>query len=148
MRTKSSKYFEVKVKYDKMQPNGMTKATTEQYCVEALSFTECEKRITEEMADYSTGEFAVVGEKPASYREIFLTDMADDDKYFKVKLQYITIDEKTEKERKQNVLHLVQAKSLEDARKAIGEMMKESVCDYSIASIVETSILDVYEYHS
>lgn len=59
-----SKWFECKVRYDKTQENGTIKKVTEPYLVDALSFTEAEARIIEELTPYISGEFEVAGIKP------------------------------------------------------------------------------------
>lgn len=144
MKTKFSKYFEVKVQYLKMQEDGKEKKVTEQYVVEALSFTEAESRITEEMTPYISGEFDVVSEKIAPYSEIFLSDKSDDDKWFISKVAFITIDEKTAKEKKQTFRYLVQASTSELAMYYTKEMFSHSMSDYSIDSVQDTPTLEVF----
>jgi hypothetical protein len=146
MRSRTSKWFETKVKYDRLMENGLMKSVTEPYVVDALSFTEAETKIMEEMSAYLSGEMIITDIKPASYKEIFFSDMEADDKWFKAKLQFITIDEKTEKERKQNIYYLVQAGTVQRAVKAIDEVMGKTMIDYNISSIAETSIVDVFEH--
>lgn len=146
MRSRTAKWFETKVKYDKLMENGLMKTVTEPYVVDALSFTEAESRIMEEISVYLSGEMTITDIKPASYKEIFFSDMEADDRWFKTKLQFITIDEKTEKERKQNIYYLVQAGSVQRAVKAIDEMMGKTMIDYTISSIAETAIVDVFEH--
>lgn len=148
MKTKFSKYFEVKVQYLKMQEDGKEKKVTEQYVVEALSFTEAESRITEEMTPYISGEFDVVSEKIAPYSEIFLSDKSDDDKWFISKVAFITIDEKTAKEKKQTFRYLVQASTSELAMYYTKEMFSHSMSDYIIESVQDTPTLDVFLHGS
>ena len=112
MRSRMSTWFETKVRYTKAQEDGSEKPVTEAYVVDALSFTEAESRIIDEMAVYVTGEFKVSGISKAAYGEVFFSDMDGDDKWYKAKLSFITIDEKTEKEKRSNVNYHVQAKSL------------------------------------
>jgi hypothetical protein len=126
--------------------DGMQKKVTETYVVDALSFTEAEQRITEEMSSYISGEFEVSDIKRAAYKEIFFSDEEMADRWYKSKLQFITIDEKTEKEKRSNVNYLVQAGTLNGAVKNIGEVMGGTMIDYVIASVAETTIIDVYEY--
>jgi len=134
------------MKYEKVQENGMQKKVTEQYVVDALSFSEAEARIMEEMASYISGEFEVANINPAPFNEIFFTDDETADKWYKAKLQFITIDEKTEKKKRSNVTYLVQAGSLEGARKNIDGVMGTTMIDYVIAGVNETPIMDVFEY--
>lgn len=148
MKTKFSKYFEVKIQYQKILENGKEKKVTEQYVVEALSFTEAEARITEEMTPYISGEFDVVSEKIAPFNEIFLSDKSDDDKWFISKVAFITLDEKTAKEKKQTFRYLVQAATSEHALDYTKEMLSHGMSDYSIDSVQDTPTLDVFLYGS
>lgn len=147
MRSRTAEWFETKIKYEKMMDDGTMKKVSEQYVVDALSFTEAEKRVTEEMSSYISGEYEVANIKKAAYGEIFFSDIDGDDKWYKAKLQFITIDEKTAKEKRQNVNYLVQARSLMDAVKSIDEVMGGTMIDYQISAVVETMIMDVYEYN-
>ena len=112
--------------------------------MDALSFTEAEERITEEMSSYISGEFTVRNIAEASYKEIFFSDLPSADKWYKAKLQFITLDEKTEKEKRSNVYYLVQAASFMQAVKNIEEVMGTTMIDYVIASVAETAIMDVF----
>ena len=102
MKSRTSDWFETKIRYDKTQEDGGQKPVTEQYVVDALSFTEAEKALIEEMQTYISGDYKITGIKPAPYHEIFFSDLNADDKWYKAKLQFITIDEKTEKEKRSN----------------------------------------------
>ena len=144
MKTKFSKYFEVKVQYQKILENGKEKKVTEQYVVEALSFTEAEARIIEEMTPYISGEFDIVSEKIAPYNEIFLSDNSTDDKWFVSKVGFITLDEKTAKEKKQTFRYLVQAATSEHALDYTKTMLNQCLSDYSIDSVQDTPTLDVF----
>ena len=146
MRTKSSIYFEVKFQYEKTNEEGMMKKATEQYAVDALSFSEAENRIIKEMTSLYSGDTAVKAISIAPYREIFFDDRESADKFYKAKLDYVTIDEKTEKEKKTTMVYLVQAENLEQARKNIIDVMSGTMVDYVIQSIAETKIIDVFEH--
>ena len=146
MESKVSKYYEVKIQYQKMQEDGKEKKVTEQYVVEALSFTEAESRIIEEMTPYISGEFDVVSEKIAPYNEIFLSDRTDDDKWFISKVGFITLDERTDKEKKQTFRYLVQAATSELALDYTKEMFSHGMSDYSIEAVQDTPTLDVFLY--
>ena len=124
----------------------MEKPVTEQYVVDALSFSEAETAITEEMAVYISGEYKITDIKPAAYGEIFFSDADKDDRWFKAKLQFITLDEKTQKEKRSTTTYLVQAGSLQGAVKHIEEVMGGTMIDYVITSVAETTIMDVFEY--
>ena len=144
MKSKVSKFYEVKVQYRKMQEDGKEKKVTEQYVVEALSFTEAESRIIEEMTPYISGEFDVVSEKIAPYNEIFLSDRTDDDKWFISKVGFITLDERTDKEKKQTFRYLVQAATSELALDYTKEMFSHGMSDYSIEAVQDTPTLEVF----
>ena len=144
MISRVSKFFEVKVQYQKMQEDGKEKKVTEQYVVEALSFTEAEARIIEEMTPYISGDFDIVSEKIAPYYEILLSENSNDDKWFLSKVAFITIDEKTAKEKKTSQRLLVQAETSEKAMDYTKEMFSHGMSDYSIDSVQDTPTLDVF----
>ena len=146
MKSRVSKYYEVKIQYHKMQEDGKEKKVTEQYVVEALSFTEAESRIIEEMTPYISGEFDVVSEKIAPYNEIFLSDRTDDDKWFISKVGFITLDERTDKEKKQTFHYLVQAATSELALDYTKEMFSHGMSEYCIEAVQDTPTLDVFLY--
>ena len=146
MRSRSAMWFECKIRYEKVMEDGLQKKVNENYVVDALSFSEAETRITEEMSAYISGEFEVADIKKAAFKEVFFTDDNIADKWYKAKLQFITIDEKTEKEKRSAVTYLVQAGSMNGAMKNIDEVMGGTMIDYVVASVAETTIMDVYEY--
>ena len=146
MRSRTAQWFECKIRYDKVMEDGLQKKVTEAYVVDALSFSEAEERIIEEMSSYISGEFDVADIKIASYKEIFFSDDDMADKWFKAKLQFITIDERTEKEKRSTVNYLVQAGSFGGALKNINEVMGGTMIDYVVASMAETTMMDVFEY--
>ena len=146
MRSRSAMWFECKIRYEKVMEDGLQKKVNENYVVDALSFSEAETRITEEMSAYISGEFEVADIKKAVFKEVFFTDDNIADKWYKAKLQFITIDEKTEKEKRSTVTYLVQAGSMNGAMKNIDEVMGGTMIDYVIASVAETTLMDVFEY--
>lgn len=139
-------WFECKVKYDKTLENGTVKSVTEPHLVEALSFTEAERRIIEETTPYMMGEFEVTDIKRARYSEIFESHKESADKWFKAKLTFITLDEKSGKEKKQSFNYLAQASDLKDAIEQIEYGMKGTMGDYQITAVSETMIINVYHY--
>ena len=145
MRSRVTEWFETKIGYEKTMEDGMPKRVKELYVVDALSFTEAEKRISEEMSSYISGAFDVVDIRKATYKEIFFSEDASADRWYKAKLQFITIDEKTEKEKRSNVFYLVHAANFQQAASNINEVMGGTMIDYVIASIAETAVMDVFE---
>ena len=146
MRSITANWFEAKIQYEKEMENGLQKKVTEQYVVDALSYAEAEKRIIEEMSAYISGEFEVKDLKKAQYKEIFFSDNASDDRYYKAKLDFLTIDERTEKEKRSRVTYLVQASDLHRAMKNVDEVMGGTMIDYEACAIDATKIIDVFEH--
>ena len=184
MRSRTAEWFICKIRYEKVMEDGLQKKVMEPYVVDALSFTEAEERIIEEMSNYIIGEFDVVEIDRCPFKEIFFMDWAikvlekdaedldkavrnkdkdafkkwnnetledkfskgGDSLWYKAKLQFITIDERTEKEKRSNVYYLVEGVSLESARQNIDKVMGGTMIDYVICSVSETKIMDVFEY--
>ena len=187
MRSRTANWFLCKIRYEKTMEDGLQKKVTEQYVVDAVSFTEAEARIIEQMSSYVSGEFDVVEIDRCKFGEVFFQDnfvekmiqnnaeellraarlknkdagkkildrsLEEDmkhaadvaDKWYKAKLKFITIDEKTDKEKKTAAHYLVQAGSFEGARKNIEDVMGGTMIDYEIDTVSETPIMDVYEY--
>ena len=139
-------WFECKVKYEKTMENGLVKKVSEPYLVDAISFTEAEKRFIEEIRPFMTGEFEVSDIKRVNYSEVFFNDAESADRWFKCKLSFITLDEKSGAEKRTNSYALVQAADLREAIKHLDEQMKGTIMDYQIAAVTETMIMDVYPY--
>ena len=148
MRSRTAEWFLCRIKYDKTTEDGLQKKVTEQFVVDALSFTEAEARIMEQMASYISGAFDVHEIDRCAYKEVFFADEDSADKWYKAKLQFITLDERTAKEKKSSVYYLVNGSSLENARKNIDDVMSGTMIDYTIAALSETPIVDVFEYQS
>lgn len=148
MRTRTANWFETKIRYEKMMEDGLMKPVTELYVVDALSFTEAETSITEEMSPYISGEFTIKDIKTTTYKEIFFSDAPADDRWYKAKLQFIILDEKTEKEKRSNVYYLVQAGTFLSAVNHIDEVMSKGMVDYVISSVAETTVMDVFEHQA
>ena len=146
MRSRTAIWFECRIAYEKVMEDGLQKKVSESYVVDALSFTEAEKRIMEEMSSYISGEFTIKDIKIAPYKEIFFSDEELADRWYKAKLEFITIDEKTEKEKRSAVNYLVQAGTLKGAVGNIESVMGTTMIDYVIASVTETKLMDVFEY--
>ena len=129
-------WFECKIRYEKVMENGMQKKVTEPYLVDALSFTEAEARIIEEMTPFISGEFTVSDIKRANYSELFPSDEESADRWFKCKLIFITLDEKSGAEKKTST----------QVVKKLDEGMKGTMADYQIGMVSETPLMDVYPY--
>lgn len=148
MRSRNAIWFECKVRYTKTMEDGTQKKVTETYVVDALSFSEAESRIMEEMSHFVSGELEIANLNIATYREVFFADDEVSDKWFKAKLAYITIDERTGKEKKTTVYHLINSANINSALKSIDEIMGSTMIDYQTCNLTETKIIDVFEYKS
>ena len=146
MRSKTAIWFECKIRYEKVMEDGTLKKVNEVYVIDALSFSEAEERIMEEMSSYISGEIELVDVKIAPYKEIFFADNNLADRWFKAKVVYITIDERTQREKRMPVMVLVNAGNINSAIKNTDEVMGGTMIDYAITAIQETKIFDVFEY--
>ena len=135
-------WFETKVRYEKMQETGAVKKVNEPYLVDALSFTEAEARIIEAIKPYISGEFSISAVKKTKIAEIFFKE--DGDRYYMVKVNFITLDEKTGTEKKSASFILVQASTVADALDKFMAGMKGSAADFEVASVAETPLCDVF----
>lgn len=138
-------WFECKINYNKVMENGSLRNVTEPYLVDALSFTEAEARIIEEVKPFISGEFSVSNIRRRRFTETFITD-ENGDRYYDAKLSFITLDEKSGAEKRTTVHVLVLAANLEDALKTVKKEMEKGMTDYSFDAISETPIMDVFPY--
>ena len=136
-------WFECKVKYDKLAENGQQKTVTEPYLVDALSFTEAEARIIEEITPFISGDFKVTAVKRTNTAEIFWDE--EGDRWYRVKVNFVAIDEKTAVEKKTANYIMVQAADFKKAFDNFMAGMKGTMSDFEVASITETAIMDVYQ---
>ena len=135
-------WFECKVRYERMTENGTVKKVNEPYLVDALTFTEAEARIIEKITPFISGDFSISAVKKTKVSEIFFDDSGD--KYYMVKVNFITLDEKSGMEKKSANFMLVQAGDFPRALQKFEEGMRGTLADYEIASITETPLMDVF----
>lgn len=135
-------WFECKVRYDKMQENGSVKKVNEPYLVDALTFTEAETRIIEEMKPYISGEFSISAVKKTKIAEIFFNE--DGDRFYMAKVNFISLDEKSGTEKKVANFMLVQASDFKDAVHKFEKGMEGTMSDFDLVSLAETMIMDVF----
>lgn len=136
-------WIEVRARYDKMMENGVVKKIIEPYLVDALSCTEAEARVTKELTPYISGDFRISSVVITKISEIFWDETGD--KFYKVKVNFITLDEKTATEKRNASYILVQASSFKDAYDNFVSGMKGTMADFEIEHICETKIVDVYK---
>lgn len=138
-----SQWFETKVKYDKtMLDTGAIKSVTEPYLVDALSFTEAEARITKEMEPFVSGELTVTAVRKVRFEDVLYHEGGD--RWYKVKTNMITIDEKTGAEKRSASFSLVQASEFKLALDYFLEAMKSVLFDFEIVNITEMAYIDVF----
>lgn len=144
MRSRTAVWYETTVRYERSKGDE-NNITTEAYAVDALSFAEAEQRITDEMQPFCSGEFDAKKIAIAPYAEVFFSEDEDDDKFFRATVAITTLDERTGKEKKNNVNYLVQAENIETARRYVVDAFFNTAMEYEIKRLVETKILDVFE---
>jgi len=144
MKSITADWKECIVQYEKMQENDLPRKVREMYVVSGVSFAEAEENISEEMQGFVRGEFDVININPAVYKEVFFSDDASADKWFKARVQFITIDDKSAKEKRATYYYLIQANTFGEAKKNLEEVMKGSIMDYEIVKIEEANIIDVF----
>lgn len=146
LRSRSDKFFLCKVAMPEMQENGMTKNVTRLYAINALDWAEAQSRISEHLVPYAKDGMEIKDIRPAKFTEIFFTDAISDDAWYSAKLAYITINERTGKEKRKVHTHLFQASSLDGANRVIGEAMGGTMIDYAKTEIKDSKIFEVVEY--
>lgn len=137
-----AQWIETKLRYDKVMENGAMKKVTEPYLVDALSFAEAEARIIEEMRPFISGEFTVEAVKKAKIAEVFGSDTAS--RWWKVRVAFITVDERTGAEKRNLTDFLVAGEALDDVLSSFKQNMKGTMADYEVTAIAETAILDIF----
>jgi len=136
-------WFECRVKYDKTLENGTQKKVTEAYLVDAMTFTDAEARIIEEMTPYIVGEFEVAAVKKEHIAEMF--ENPNGDRWYRAKVMFITLDEKSGAEKKTANNMLIQASNFQEAVNVLTEGMKGTMSDWEINTLTETALMDVFK---
>lgn len=137
-------WFECKIKYEKTAEEGKIVKVNEAYLVDALSFTEAEARINDEMKPFISGEFIVSNIRRARINELFANENGD--KWYRSKVYFISLDEEKGIEKRTACTMMVQANNVKEAWDGLQEGMKGTMADYEVASITETTILDVFAF--
>lgn len=132
-------WFISKVSYEKMLENGMQKRVVEPYLVDALSYTEAEARTIEELRPYITGEFTIADITRKKIAELFFNDNGD--RFYEIKIYFITLDEKSGMEKKTAAIYIVQASGLKEAISCFEDNMKGT-----LARVSETLIMDIFPF--
>lgn len=139
-------YIECRIRHNKMQEDGTTKIITDAYLVNAISFTEAEERIIKEVEDFISGELEVSAVKKCNASDIVFSKIDADNKWYKAKIQFITLDEEKGKEVLATHTYYIEAKDISTALEYANDYMKETLVDYVITGLNETKIEDVFPY--
>ncbi|MBQ7878609.1 MAG: DUF4494 domain-containing protein [Bacteroidaceae bacterium] len=139
-------WFECKVTYERAGEKGLNTKVNEVYLTQGFTFTEIEKRLTMELQPQVTGTFDIMKMERTKYNELVNTTDESADKWFKCKIVMLTIDEVSAKEKKTSVVILVKAEDVADAVKRLTKHMEDSVMNYDLASVNESSIVDIFPY--
>lgn len=137
-------WFTVKVKYTKQLDNGALKRVTEPYLLAAMTFTDAEARIYEELGSQIRGEFNVTGIARTELNDIFAYD--DADTWYKCKVKYEDFDADTEKSKKVTQNFLVGANDVKEAYERMKESLSTLMVDFEIPSIIESPLVDIFPY--
>ncbi len=135
--------FEVGVRMERTLENGTLSKALEQYVVDALTFTEAEASIIREASVY--GKITDI----ATIKRSRCTELIGDgskEKWFRARVNYITVDEKTDKEKKIPNYFFVNAETITDAKKAVDDCFGTTMIDYRVATLDETNVLEVFRH--
>lgn len=143
MKQTSGTWFECKVRYEQTQEDGMNKMVTETYVYKAADFGEAYDKAIKDMSTFISGEFCITAMKIAQYGEVVMQDERTEEKYYRVKVNLIILDEKTQKEKKTACYYLINADSVEKARKYTDAALSDTMMDYVIEAVQEAKIIDV-----
>ena len=143
MKQITGTWFECKVRYEQTQEDGLEKMVTETYVYKAADFGDAYDKATKDMSTFISGEFGITGMKIAQYGDVFIQDERTEEKFYRVKVNFIVLDEKTNKEKKIAQYYLVNADSVEKARKYTDTALSQTMADFIIVSVQETMIIDV-----
>src|SRR5690554_773839 len=137
-------WFECKVKYTKVTESGKEQTVTENFLLDAVSFTDAETRITRQMGEIVKGEFSVLDIKKSRIAEVFPYDNGE--WWFKATINLVTIDEEAGKEKKLRTQYLIMADDIQEALKRLDESLSFMVIPYVVSSLAVSTIVDVFPY--
>ena len=143
MKQISGMWFECKVRYEETEEDGTDKTVTETYVYKAADFGDAYDKATKDMSTFISGDFGITAMKIAQYIEVVMQDDRTEEKYYRVKVIFITLDEKTNKEKKTACHYLVNADSVEKARKYTDAALSDTMMDYVIEAVQEAKICDI-----
>jgi hypothetical protein len=137
-------WFECKIKYVKVTESGKEQTVTENFLLDAVSFTDAETRMMRQMEQMAKGEFSVTDIKKSRIAEVFPFDNGE--WWFKATINLVTVDEKAGKEKKLRTYYLVMADDIKEALERLGESLSYLVIPYVVSSLAVSTIADVFPY--
>ena len=137
-------WFICKVKYSKVDERGSEKKVTEAYLIDAMTYTEAEARLNTNLEEFISGEFVLHAISKANFTDVF--PFEDGDIWYKCKVSYVDIDEKSEKEKKVTNYMLVLASNIKDAVDKLDESLSTMIVPYDILSVQDSNIFDIFPY--
>lgn len=142
----TANWFEVKVKYTKVDENGRQRKVSELYLLDAVSFTEAESRIIKELREIIQGDFYIEAIKKSNITELVESKDGNDDKWFKAKVAIIDADSISGRENKTNWYHLVAGENVDKALENLQKSLSTYVVPFEIVQIGDSNIMDVFPY--
>lgn len=142
----TANWFEIKVKYTKVNEFGKEKKVLETYLLDSMSFTEAEGRITEKLKEIIQYDFHVTSIKPSNISEIVESKDTKDDKWFKAKVAIIDADSISGKEKRSNQYFLVAGENVDKALENLQKSLSTYVVPFEIVQVGDSNIMDVFPY--
>jgi hypothetical protein len=137
-------WFLCKVKYAKENEQGLLKNVSEQYLVDAVSFTEAEARIYDMLGSVIRGDFQVTNISKSNFVDVFFFE--DIDIWHKCKISYIVADADSGKEKKVTQFMLVTAHDVKEAYDRIHESLSNMLVSFRVPEVTESPIIEVFPY--
>ena len=137
-------WFECKVKYTKVTESGKEHTVTENFLLDAVSFTDAETRMIRQLEQMVKGEFSVIDIKKSRIGEVFPYDAGE--WWFKATINLVTIDEEAGKEKKMRTYYLVMADDIKQALERLDESLSYLVIPYVVSALAVSTIVDVFPY--
>ena len=135
-------YFIATCKYEKMQENGAVKRVSEKYLCDALSIVEADAVVTENLKPYISGDFFTSKVENSPIAEV----LGDKEcgRFWLCKVAFITIDERSGKEKKTVSQWLVGGTDFNDAYEMVLREINKCMADFEVVSLAETPIKEFY----
>ena len=140
-------WYKFRVKYGKELDTGKKKKVSEEYLVDAESFTETEKRANKVATDLiGTRDIDITAISREPITEILKDDEDDDNHWYKAVVALVTVDEETGTKKFSPQTMYVNSPDIKDAVEMLIDHMSDSSFDWEIKSIAETKVLGVLNY--